>query len=130
MISDLMRVRKKLLFLDKIFININQLLFISDLRLIITLISLDIIWNTFSNNRLPMTIDQGNEALIAEDNVHVRFDLTKNKFKDVIEDGTAPNKNAQDEMDTILSKRTEEYLKEKEVIETQFSNVLIICPKK
>ena len=78
-----------------------------------------------------MTIDQGNSAANTEDNVHVRFDLTKNKFKDAVEEATLINKNAQNEMEVTLSrKRTEEYLKEKEVIETQFSNVLIICPKK
>ena len=91
---------------------------------------LDIIWNTISNNHLLRTIDQENVAADIKDDVHVRFDLTKNKFKDAVKEETVKNKNAQNELEVALYKRTEEYLKEKEVIETQFSNVLIICPKK
>ena len=74
-------------------------------------------------------IDQENVASDIKDDVHVRFDLTKNKFKDAVKEETVKNKNAKNELEVALYKRTEEYLKEKEVIETQFSNVLIICPK-
>ena len=90
---------------------------------------LDIIWNTISNNHLLRNIDQENVASDIKDDVHVRFDLTKNKFKDAVKEETVKNKNAKNELEVALYKRTEEYLKEKEVIETQFSNVLIICPK-
>ena len=94
------------------------------------LISLDIIWNTVSDNHLLRTTDQENVADDVGNDIHVRFDLERNEFKDAIKEESVPNKNAQDVLKVALYKKTEEYLIEKEVIETQFSNVLIICPKK
>ena len=76
------------------------------------------------------TIDQENVADDVGNDIYVRFDLTRNEFKDAIKEASIPNKNTQDVLEVALYKRTEKYLKEKEVIETQFSNVLIICPKK
>ena len=55
---------------------------------------------------------------------HVRFHLTETSTKN---GELGDEKRIQRQL--ILSRQTEEYLKEKEVIETSFSNIFIICPK-
>lgn len=79
-----------------------------------------------NGNCLVMSVDKENKT--KEDiNICVKFTLPNDTKSQGDSEKRETNENKKEMTKTSNSK---EYLIEKEVVETQFSNILIICPKK